>query len=227
MSNSFLNNDLDFSVSYHNFDPEDIQTDETVNCVFVVDLSPSVQSYVADLNHAFNDFIAQVRQSHLADQLLVSIVEFNEKVWIETGFQPASHVPAINFVPCGGGTALYDATLRGLKHAVDYRQTLAVSGINTKTLLFIITDGEDNSSTIGAAVVREALNKIYADERNTFSFQSILFGVGSAAYFQKAQVDMGIQHLASVGTSGSEIKRMLGLISRSVSSTANNKAITF
>lgn len=227
MNNSFFSDDIDFSVSYHNFDPEDIQTDETVNCVFVVDVSPSVQTYIADLNNAFNDFIAQSQQSHLADQLLVSVIEFNEKSWVKTGFQPVSHVPTINFTPCGGGTALYDAVFKGLKNALDYRQTLAVSGINTKTLLFVITDGEDNSSSTPAISVKNALQAIYADERNTFTFQSILFGVGNAAYFQKAQQDMGIQHLATVGTSGSEIKRMLGIISRSVSSTANNKAITF
>ncbi|MCC7225006.1 MAG: VWA domain-containing protein [Chitinophagales bacterium] len=216
--------DIDFSLSFHHFDPNNIQTDETVNCVFVVDVSPSVQSYIGDLNHAFNDFVSHIQQSHLADQLLVSVVEFDEKVRIRSGFQPILHLPRLQFLPSGGGTALYDATMHGLRQAIDYRDTLLISGISVKTLLFVITDGEDNSSTTAAAHIKTVLQKIEADERNAFSFTTVLFGVGSAAAFGKAQRDMGIRHLATVGTSGAEIRRMIGIISQSVASVAGGQA---
>lgn len=221
---NFSDSDVDFSVSFHNFNPDEIQTDETINCVFVVDISPSVQSYINDLNHAFNDFISHMQQSHLADQLLVSVVEFHEQVAVRSGFQPVTYLPTLHFVPSGGGTALYDATMRGLRQAVDYRNTLMVSGINVKTLLFVITDGEDNSSTTSAAQVKAELQRIEADERNMFSFTTVLFGVGNATAFGKAQRDMGIRHLATIGTSGAEIRRMIGIISQSVSSVAGGQA---
>jgi uncharacterized protein YegL len=221
---NFADSDVDFSVSFHNFNPNDIQTDETINCVFVVDISPSVQSYVNELNHAFNDFIQHLQQSHLAEQLLVSVIEFNNNVQVRSGFQPVTHIPTISFIPSGGGTALYDATMHGLRQANSYRNTLMVSGINVKTLLFVITDGEDNSSTISAAQVKTELQSITAHERNMFSFTSVLFGVGNAASFAQAQRDMGIQHLAAVGTSGAEIRRMIGIISQSVASVAGGQA---
>lgn len=221
---NFNDSDVDFSLSFHNFNPNDIQTDETINCVFVIDISPSVQSYVNDLNYAFNDFISHLQQSHLAEQLLVSIIEFNDQAQIRTGFQPVTHIPVIQFMPSGSGTALFDATMRGLSQAVDYRTTLMVSGINVKTLLFVITDGEDNSSTLSAAQVKVELQQIIAQERNMFSFTSVLFGVGNATSFAQAQRDMGIQHLATVGTTGAEIRRMIGIINQSVSSVAGGQA---
>lgn len=219
--------DIDFNLSFNNFNPDDIQTDETINAVFVIDVSPSVHAYVKDLNHAFNDFVASMQQSHIADHLLVSVLEFNENVKVRTGFQPILQVPTIQFKPCGSGTALYDATLQGLKQATDYRSNLEASGVMTKTLLFVITDGEDNSSSVRSNAVKNALQDILSKEQNVFSFTTILFGVGNAARFEKAQQSMGIQHLAKVGTSGAEIKKMIGFISQSISSAVSGQNIVF
>ena len=59
------------------------------------------------------------------------------------------------------------------------------------------------------------------------SFTTILFGVVNANIFEQAQKDMGIQHLAKVGTSGDEIRKMINFISQSISKTANNNQINF
>ncbi|MDX2306512.1 MAG: hypothetical protein NW226_27125 [Microscillaceae bacterium] len=218
---------VDFNLSYNNFNPEDIQVDETINAVFVVDISPSITTYVKDLNHAFNDFTLTMQKSHVADQLMVSIVEFNEKVHVKSGFQPIKQIPQTNFVPSGAGTALYQATAQGLEMAINYRQNLEASGVMTKTLIFIITDGMDNSSSLTAGQVKNKIQDILKQEQNAFSFTTILFGVGDAFTFESAQKEMGIQHLAKVGTSGAEIRKMINFISQSISNTAGNNQISF
>jgi uncharacterized protein YegL len=218
---------IDFNLSFNNFNPEDIQVDETINAVFVVDISPSITTYVKDLNHAFNDFTETMQKSHVADQLMVSIIEFNEKVMAKSGFQPIKQIPTMQFQPTGMGTALYQATDKGLDMAVDYRANLEASGVMAKTLLFIITDGLDNSSSVSAKQVKDKLTNILSQEQNAFSFTTILFGVGDASEFGEAQKAMGIQHLAKVGTSGAEIRKMINFISQSISSTANNQQISF
>lgn len=222
-----LPNDIDFNLSYNNFSPDEIQVDETINAVFVVDVSPSISTYVQHLNHAFNDFIVTMQKSHVADKLLVSVIEFSENVAVRTGFQPITQLQNITFKPQGSGTALYDATLKGLENAIAYRQNLEASGVLAKTLLFVITDGGDNSSKNIAAKVKTAMNNVISNEKNAFSFVSVLFGVGDANVFAKAQQDMGIQHLAQVGVSGEEIKKMIGFISQSISKTANNMQVVF
>ena len=81
-----------FGLNFNNFDADNIQSDETINCVFVIDKSGSVYSYVNDMNNALNDFLQTMQKSHVADKLLVSTVEFDGHVSVVSGFQPISNV---------------------------------------------------------------------------------------------------------------------------------------
>lgn len=224
--------DIDLNLNFHNYNPEDIQVEETINCVFIVDESPSIRSYVKDLNFAFNDFVQTMQQSHVHDRLFVSIVTFDENVRVKSGFQPIIGVPNTQFIPQGMGTALYNAVEIGLKNAIEYRENLENTGINVKTLIFVITDGEDNSSNFGndtslagrerkAAAIKQILDDMAAKESSAFSFTSILFGVGSSNSFERAKNLMGIQHLAKVGQSGAEIRKMINFISSSISKSSS------
>lgn len=219
--------DLDFNLDFANFNPEEIEVDETINAVFVVDTSYSVSTYINELNAAFNDFTESMQKSHVADKLFVSIVEFDKKVRVSSGFRPVGAIPVMDFSKnLGGWTSLYDATYTGLKNALDYRVNLENSGVETKTLLFVITDGEDNSSLNPPSKVKRVIADLKKQEQTAFSFTSILFGVGEQANFEKAQKDMGIEHLAQIGTSGDEMKRMIGFISQSISSVSVGKSLT-
>ncbi len=216
-NNNFDN--INFNLDFANFNPDEIQVDETINAVFIVDTSSSVAIYVKELNDAFNDFTESMQKSHVADKLMVSIIEFNSKVKVQCGFKPVDSIKKMDFSKkIGGATALYDGVLTGLKNAIENRENLENSGIETKTILFVITDGEDNSSRNPANTVAREIKKYKKDERVAFSFTSILFGVGSDANFTKAQQDMNIDHLAKIGTSGNEMKKMIGFISQSISS---------
>ena len=215
---------INFNLDFANFNPDDIQVDETINAVFIVDTSSSVSSYVKELNYAFNDFTESMQKSHVADKLMVSIIEFNTKVTVTSGFSPISSIKQMDFSKkIGGMTALYDGVLTGLRNAIDYRENLENSGIETKTILFVITDGDDNSSKNNANMVAKEIKEQEKDERSAFSFTSILFGIGNDANFTKAQQDMGIEHLAKIGTSGDEMKKMIGFISQSISSLSVGK----
>lgn len=217
--------DINFNLDFGNFNPDEIESDETINAVFIVDTSYSVQTYVNELNLAFNEFTATMQKSHIAVKLFVSLIEFNDNINVVSGFQPITNIPPMDFSKkIGGATALYDAVKLGVENAIDYRLNLENSGVECKTLVFVITDGEDNSSTNPARVVKSLLTKIKSDERSAFSFTSILFGVGTQANFSAAQTSMGIEHLAKVGTSGAEMKKMIGFISQSISSISAGQA---
>jgi len=223
--NNDLNNtdfvDMNFNFDFGNFNPDEIEIDETINAVFVIDTSYSIRVYVNELNEAFNDFVQAMQRSHVAEKLFVSIVEFNTDVSIKTGFQPIANITPVDFSKTiGGVTSLYDATLVGLQNALDYRQNLENSGVETKTLLFVITDGEDNNSKNPPRAVKQLIGKMKADERSAFSFTSILFGVGSATNFESARTAMGIEHIAKVGTTGDDMRKMIGFISQSISSVS-------
>ncbi len=213
--------DLDFDLDFGNFNPDDIDTDETINAVFVVDTSPSITSYVKDLNRAFNDFTQTLQKSHIAPRLFVSVLEFNSEVFVTNGFKPITSIPKMDFSKrIKGATALYDAVLTGLKNALDYRENLENSGIETKTLIFVLTDGWDNMSKHNAHEIKLILDSIRQDEQSAFSFSSILFGIGGVSGFEKIKNEMGFDHWAKVGTSGKELRKMIGFISQSISSVS-------
>jgi len=217
--------DINFNLDFGNFNPDDIQTDETINAVFVIDTSYSVAAYIKDLNFAFNEFTESMQKSHVAERLFVSIIEFNSAIKVTNGFQPIANIPKMNFSKkLGGSTSLYDAVHLGLTNAITYRKNLENSGVETKTLLFVITDGEDNNSKKPPHIVKQLIDSLKNDERSAFSFTSILFGVGNAADFEAARTAMGIEHLAKVGTSGDEMKKMIGFISQSISSVSAGQA---
>lgn len=217
--------DINFNLDFGNYNPEEIEIDETINAVFIVDTSSSVAAYVNELNNAFNDFVQTMQKSHVADKLFVSIIEFNTRIDVKSGFQPITNIPVHDFSKSVQGvTTLYDAVKLGIENAIDYRRNLENSGVETKTLIFVITDGEDNNSKNPPRVVKRMIDDLKADERSAFSFTSILFGVGTSGDFKRAQKAMGIEHLAQIGTSGQDMRKMIGFISQSISSVSAGKA---
>lgn len=213
-----------------NFDPSSIQEDEVILMTIAMDVSPSVRAFEKELNEAFTVFVEEMQHSHVADRLMVKVIEFNEKVVEKTGFMPIKQVDPKSFVfrAKGDSTALVDAAMKAVQSTVDYRSHLEATGINVKTLVFVITDGAENSSSAKFADVATLLDTIDKEERNIFSFETILFGIGGdPTSYQQSQQKLHFKHLAVVGQSGKEIRKMIGFISASVSKSSSNQAITF
>ena len=220
-------NNLNFAIDINNFDPNNIQSEETCNFVFILDLSPSMNqnNAIGELTNAYNAFIEEMKKSHYGDRILVCNIGFSSQVDMLNPFQPINSIPTMNFKTLNGLTALYDAVKVGLENAIEYRKRLETTGILCKTLLFVITDGYDNESTTNPSEVKSIINNILKDEKNMFTFTTMMFGIGEKSTFQKAQEDMGIQYLATIGNSAAEIRKMIAFISSSVSSTASGQGI--
>lgn len=218
-----------FGLKFNNFSPDLLQTEETINAVFVLDVSPSMDenNAIGELNNAYNDFIQEMQKSHISDRLMVSNIEFCETVEVVHGFRPVKDVQPISLHTKGVATALFDATKAGLKNAIDYREQLEKTGVTCKTLLFIITDGEDNrSGRRSAEEVKEMIVNFKKEEKNAFTFTSILFGIGDDNSFTAAKDAMGIEILATLGKTAKEIRKMINFISSSISSSASGVAVS-
>ena len=217
-------------INFTNFDASNIQESETINCVFVVDKSGSTYSYINDLNNILNDFLHEFQRSHVASKMMLSVIEFDERITVKNAFQPIVDVDDFNVVP-GGMTNLYGAVLAGLENAVNYREQLEDNGISAKTLVFVITDGLDNIG-VDPNLVKTKINEIYSNEANSFSFTIMMFGLGEEVDFNNAREAMGIRKemLAKLGTSAKDLRKMVSFISSSVSSSAigqNVSSISF
>lgn len=222
---------MNAAFEFDNYDPNQLASDEVINAVFVADVSGSVSSYVNELTKAYNDMKNELAKSHVRERLLLSTVMFNTDIVNKTGFQPVTSVPDTDFAPfIAGSTSLYRSSLASLQNAVDYRNSLENSGIGSKTLIFVITDGGDTEGMAGlndAARVKTMIQDLLKEERNYGSFTSILFGIGNdQASFNAAKNEMGFQHLGVISQSAADIRKMINFISASISSTAAGQAIS-
>jgi uncharacterized protein YegL len=223
---STSDNDIDYDFDFGNYNPEDVDQEDTINAVFAIDVSGSVSGYVDELNDGINEFVTEMQKSHVADKIFTSIVKFNSNVEVETGFQPIKNLSNnIDFEPSiGGMTALFEGTNVALTNALDYREGLENAGVNCKTLLFVITDGHDNVSNCTPADVKKKIDDLMMEERNFASFEAILFGIGMSnkTKFEEAAKDMGIKHVATISDSAQDIRKMIAFISSSVSQSSGS-----
>lgn len=200
-------------INFTNFDVNNIQEAETINVVFVIDKSSSTNRFINDLNNTLNEFLHEFQRSHVASKMLISVIEFNDKIDVVSAFQPISDLKDFNVQPYGC-TNLYGAVLAGLENAVQYRKDL-----------------EDNEG-VDPSLVKQKIDEIYQDESNCFSFTVMMFGLGDEVNFDEAREKMGIkpEMLGKLGATAKDLRKMVSFISSSVSSSAsgqNVSAITF
>jgi uncharacterized protein YegL len=219
-----------FDLNFKNFKAEDVNVEETINLVFIRDVSPSMNknNAIGELDKAYNNFIKEMKESknNLIERLMVSDIEFNENINIIHGFRRMVDVDNINSITSGFSTALYDAVYAGIKNAMEYREQLENSGVTCKTLVFIITDGEDMCSEKRSSEIKKMIDEIMGSEKNMLSFTTILFGIGNKNIFENAQKEMGIQNLATLNHTAKDIKKMIDFISQSVSKSSSGKPIS-
>ena len=217
------------------FNPENIEVEETINAVFAFDLSSSMGIEVIlkdgsrstrceELNKAANEFVEKMADSHVKDRLLVSTIVFDTNIEVLTGFQPITEVGEFKLKPQNGCTALYGAARLALDKAIDYRNSLLKTGVKAKTILFIITDGENNNSpNSDAAYVKDKLQELNKEEQNIMTFSSVLLGIGEDSHFKQAFADLGFHALAELGD---DIRKAVSIISSSVTSVSNGQNIS-
>jgi uncharacterized protein YegL len=220
----------------NNFDPNSLanQTSTAICFVVVTDVSPSISSYVDSMNTASRDvFMQELKNCHRKDDILIKNIEFCERVSHKSGFLPIVNLndDYLDVNPQGGGTALYQAVNEALEHAIAYRKDLENQGIEVRTCIFIITDGEDNSSSMKATdEVKAHVEEIRRNEAWTSSFTINMLGVGNPSSFRQSCLDMGLNPdkcLSVIGASAHEIRQQMGVISQSVSSSTAAASVNF
>lgn len=210
---------LGLGLDFNNFKVEDVDVEEAINMTIVLDNSGSIYDCIDELNKNVQDMIDVFQKSHHAPKIFVQIIKFGSKIEVVNGFQPIGQLKSHTFEANMGSTRLYDSVHEALVNAMNYSNSLEASGVLTKTFVYVITDGDDTDSKRDTAdKIKALIDGIRKDERKSSNFLSILFGIGSTGSFQDAKDAMGFQQLYQVGTSAAEIRKMIGIISASVSS---------
>ncbi|MDD5589174.1 MAG: VWA domain-containing protein [Candidatus Nanoarchaeia archaeon] len=154
-------------------------TDYTLVSI-IVDRSGSVGQFKTDLENAIKEIIKSCKYSPRADNLMIQLASFADDVTEEHGFKLLQNCNADDYtdiLKCGGMTALFDASFDAISATVDYGKNLVKNNFNVNAIVFVLTDGDDNHSSLTAKQVEEVLKKSVKDEI-VESMVSVLIGVG-------------------------------------------------
>lgn len=198
----------------------------------VTDKTSSVGMFKDDLERMIGASVGSCRESARALNLLVRTTAFNSGGIEELhGFtllstiDPDAYVGTIN---PQGSTNLYDATLESIEATDEYVQSLfdAERICNANCIIFVITDGDDNSSSkADPQIVKEAIEKVKKSEVME-SIHTILIGVNDAdTYFQQRleefRKEAGIDEYLSMGdVTEKKLAKLAKFVSQSISSTS-------
>jgi uncharacterized protein YegL len=197
----------------------------------VCDVSPSVGDFVVEMEAALREILHACRVSPRADNLLVRLVTFSGKLKEKHGFklldqcQPDDYQKVLKI---GSATALYDAAENAISAVGDYGRQLTSAGFAVNGIVFVITDGEDNASTLRAGNVRDALVNAVRSEALE-SLVSVLIGVNVrnrkiGAYLQDFKTAAGFtQYVELDNAHAATLAGLAAFVSRSI--TAQSRAL--
>lgn len=218
-----------------NFDPDDILNSTTSVTLFeiVFDRSGSVSSFLKSMNDAMKElFMVTFKGGHKAAEIMVKLITFDNVVEHKSGFRPITSLPDdyLHVPNTGDTTALYQATLEAFEHMDQYRAALEAQGASVRSNIFIITDGVDNASGDDVAdKVKAHVERIRQHEWvNTYTVT--VLGVGNRSQFEAACTEMGLDHtkcLVTTSTAVSDIRKVIGVVSESVSNSSTSSGVTF
>ena len=196
------------------------------------DASGSVGPFASRIETAIQEVIRACELSPRADNLLIRLTRFQSKLHEVHGFKPLMECHVDHYKGCiqtGGATALYDATYNAVTAIQQYGQSLSKHHFDVNGIVFVITDGDDNSSTMTMSSVKEALKKSVQEE-HLQSMLAVLIGVNvqnnSLSYRLKSfSKNAGFDHYIQLEDANqSSLSSLAAFVSRSIvlQSTALN-----
>jgi uncharacterized protein YegL len=205
----------------------------------LLDLSGSVGGWERKLEECVKTIVGACRKSPRAENLVIRLVAFNTTTWEIHGFVELRNINLNDYdnkFSADGGTALLDAFLNGIESTGDYAQELAAKRMICNAILFAITDGDENSSTIATINCRnasdaqkkiaKAIAKIRGQEVLE-SIKTILIGVADpsdthlSSLLSEIKTNGNIDEFVMIGNmSKGTLAKLAGFVSKSVSSSS-------
>ena len=207
--------------------PETLGATEYTLVTITVDISGSVIPFSKELLETVKTAIKACQKSPRAENLLLRLVSFNHAVMEVHGFKPLSDINPDDYkaLQCGGGTALFDATHESIGATLSYGQKLIDQDFDVNAINFIITDGDDGSSTFTPSTIKDLVDKALTGEELE-SILTILVGVnvGSCtSYLDRFKTEADLSQYLDVGdATPQKLAKLAQFVSKSISSQSQS-----
>jgi uncharacterized protein YegL len=171
---------------------EDIATSDVTLVTVLIDASSSIAS--RGLEQAVRDgqslLVDAFAASKEKDAILMALWTFNGELTVHHAYVPVDdgvRLDGHNYAGLGG-TRLYDTWIDALTANVAYAQRLRDSGTPCKSIVVVLTDGEDCGSRRSARDCAKLSRDLLATEQFTLAF----VGVGNDVDFHGVAKQMGV-----------------------------------
>lgn len=192
------------------------------------DITGSMDGHGDALRDMMVTIMQSCQKSPRSDNLLLRALLFNSSKGVVEihGFLPLADIdPAIYKVPtCYGATNLYDAAYNAIGATNTFGEKLDAQDYLANAVTFIVTDGEDNVSTVTPDMVGAEVKKAVSGE-HLESHLTILIGMTSSSQ-SKAMLNTfkqraGLSQFIDAGdvTKG-KLAKLADFVSQSISSTS-------
>jgi len=209
---------------------EDLGASEYTLVTMVNDVSGSVAGFTEEMEAALRQIVQACKLSPRADNLLVRLVTFADRLTETHGFKLLERCNLDDYrgvLRPGGSTALYDAAENAVAATAAYGRQLTGAGFAANAILFVITDGMDNASRLGVRDLREALQNAITSEALE-SLTSILIGVNVSdarvgGYLQDLKTNAGFTEYVEIAqASARTLARLADFVSRSIAAQSRS-----
>lgn len=199
-------------------DAEDITASDVTLVTLLVDASSSIyegklEDAVREGQHLLVDALSATRER---DAILMAMWTFNDELRVLHSYVSLDDVVRLDAKNYRGAgcTRLYDTWCDALAANVAYAQQLRDSGTPTKSVVVVVTDGQDVGSKRRAADCARLSKDLLASEMFTLAF----VGVGSGFDFHAIARQMGVPDgniAVAAQATPSAIRRVFRMVSQS------------
>lgn len=135
----------------------------------VVDCSGSTSGFSKEMESAVKEIVRACSSSERADNLMIRLIRFDTKVDEVHGYKLLPQCNESDYdgvLTPGGMTALYDAVVDALEASYNFADELdSKEDILSNGIVFVLTDGDDNSSALTMKRCQQALQKAVLSEK--------------------------------------------------------------
>jgi len=195
----------------------------------LLDESGSVGSFKNEIEDAVMKVYEACKKSPDSENLLIRVATFTSPTGINEvhGFLPINGIDASqykNMLNPRGCTPLCDAAMDSIETVRSFGKQLVDQDYLVNAIIFVITDGEENSSTKSrVSDIKNAIN-LARSEEVLDSINTILVGindVGLAVTLDSFRQSVGFDQYISVGDANpGKLAKLANFVSQSISSTS-------
>jgi uncharacterized protein YegL len=197
---------------------EDIEATDVTLVTVLIDASSSIHSRGLEdaVREGQNILVDAFDQAKEKDSVLMALWTFNDDVRVHHAYVPidaCTRLDATSYAGLGS-TRLYDTWCDALAANVAYAQRLRDGGTPCKSVVVMITDGEDCGSRRKATDCAKLSRELLASEQFTLAF----VGVGTDVDFHAVAKRMGVPDASvavQTNTSPSALRQMFHMVSQS------------